>query len=107
MSHGQVRAPTVTEPVASAPTLPLSSLARARRVTGPVACGVQVYDQVALPLAGCQVAPPSVDTSTPPTTPPVSLAVPAMVAAAPTWKVEPAGGGVIDALGPVVSVDAV
>src|SRR5262245_33833536 len=50
----------------------------------PGAVGVKVYVQVARPTAGCQVSPPSVDTSTPPTTPPPeSAAVPLMVTGVP------------------------
>jgi hypothetical protein len=42
MLHGQDRAPTVTETLAAAPRLALSSLALARIVAGPVTPGVQL-----------------------------------------------------------------
>ena len=47
------------------------------------------------------------ETSIPATTPPASLAVPEIVFAAPSWKVAPAAGEEIDAVGAVVSVDLV
>ena len=59
------------------------------------------------PLAGCHVVPPSVDTSTPPTRPPTSAAVPAMLTCVPLVNVEPPAGEVMVAVGAVVSVDAV
>jgi hypothetical protein len=37
-----------------------------------------------LPVAGCHVLPPSVEISTPATTPPLSLAVPEIVVVAPS-----------------------
>src|SRR4051794_6024979 len=83
--HGQLRGETVTATDAGVPMFPLSSVARARTVALPAAPGDQVYDQVPRPLAGCQVEP-SVDTSTPPTTPPpVSAAVPETVRVEPDW----------------------
>src|SRR4051812_25793128 len=107
MLHGQLRAPMVTARVVSAPTLPLSSAARTRSVAVPVLPGTQVYVQAPRPAAGCQVAPLSVDTSTPPTTPPpVSVAVPETVVAEPDCTVAPAAGAVIAAAGPTVSVEA-
>ena len=52
--------------------------------------------------------PPSVETSTPETTPPpVSVAVPETVTALLSWTVEPAVGEVIVDVGGVVSVDPV
>src|SRR5450755_4697730 len=59
-------------------------------------------------LAGCQVVPPSVETSTPATTPPpASAAVPVMVTLLPSAMVAPAAGELIVELGGVVSLDAV
>ena len=59
-------------------------------------------------VAGCQVLPPSVETSTPATTPPpASVAVPVIVTAAPSWRFAPTAGEVIVELGGAVSVDAV
>ena len=58
-------------------------------------------------VTGCQVVPPSVETSTPATTPPpASVAVPLMVTAEPSDKVAPDDGDVIVEVGGVVSVDA-
>src|SRR5258707_13479583 len=59
-------------------------------------------------VTGCQVAPPSVETSTPATTPPpASLGVPLMVTAEPSERAAPWEGEVIVEVGGVVSVDAV
>ncbi len=59
-------------------------------------------------VTGCQVVPPSVETSTPATTPPpASVAVPVMVTGAPSEKVAPGDGEVIVEVGGVVSVDIV
>ncbi len=58
-------------------------------------------------MAGCQVAPPSADTSTPPTCPPTSLAVPVTVTCVPSTGWAPPAGEVMMAVGGVVSVDAV
>src|SRR5215471_14964099 len=59
-------------------------------------------------VAGCRVVPPSVETSTPATTPPpVSAADPLTVTAAPSDSVAPEDGDVIVEVGAVVSVDAV
>src|SRR4051794_29417623 len=71
MVHGQVfgAAPTVT-PGPGVSRLPLSSAARLLIVTWPEERGVQLYVHAERPVAGCQVVPPSTDTSTPPTTPP-------------------------------------
>src|SRR5689334_7584076 len=81
--------PGVTDTLADAgvPMFPLSSVARALIVAVPAAAGVHVYVHVPRPDAGCQVVPPSVETSTPPTTPPRSLAVPEMPSALPAWTV--------------------
>src|SRR5262245_44962192 len=84
--QGQVWPPTATvTPAEGLSTLPLSSVARDLIVTWPAPDARQVYDQLPRPVAGCQLAPPSVDTSTPPTTPPPwSPAVPVIVTLVPT-----------------------
>src|SRR5262249_52776132 len=93
--------------------LPLSSVARLSIVVDGFPWAIQVYVQVALataPLvsvAGCQVEPLSVDTSTPPTTPPADVAVPEIVTAFPSWTVAPADGELIVETGGVVLVDFV
>ncbi len=104
--HGQV---TVSARVTAAPMLALSSTARTRtpRRRRPV-LDVACSDQAVVPVAGCQVAPPSVETSTPATTPPpVSAAVPVTVTDAPLATAAPAAGAVIATVGPAVSVDLV
>ncbi len=59
-------------------------------------------------MARCQVVPPSIDTSTAPTTPPpVSEAVPETVTGYPTVTVDPEAGDVICDFGAVKSVEAV
>ena len=58
-----------------------------------------------VPVAGCHVEPPSVETSTPATTPPTSLAVPETVLFTPSCSVAPFAGEVTVAVGAVVSVD--
>ena len=56
-------------------------------------------------VTGCQVEPPSVDTSTPATTPPPeSVAVPLTVTVLPLVKVAPADGEVIVEVGGEVLV---
>src|SRR5690349_7884217 len=70
-------------------------------------CAVHEYVQLVVPVAGCQVAPLSVDTSTPATTPPVSLAVPVTVTFPPSPTVVEDDGEVMVEVGAVVSVDAV
>jgi hypothetical protein len=57
-------------------------------------------------VAGCQLDPPSVETSTPATVPPLSVAVPEIVTVAPSETAAPPDGLVIVELGAVVSVDA-
>src|SRR6476646_10584217 len=73
-------------PADGASRLPLSSTARDRIVDVGLPCAAgQVYVQLVVPVAGCQVVPPSVDTSTPATLPPPeSLAVPETVTVAPS-----------------------
>src|SRR4051812_16085510 len=85
----------------------LSSAALALIVTVPVLGTLPVYVQDSRPSAGCQVLPPSSDTSTPPTRPPTSDAVPVTVIAAPLRTEAPGAGEVIVVVGGVVSVDAV
>jgi hypothetical protein len=55
-------------------------------------------------VTGCQVEPPSVDTSTPATTPPPeSVAVPVIVTVLPLANVAPPDGDVIAEVGAAVS----
>src|SRR5215211_4027391 len=100
---------TFTEtPAEGLSLLPLSSTARDLIVVLGLPCATQLYDQLEVPLAGCQVAPPSVETSTPATTPPpASVAVPEMVTLAPSVRLAPALGELIVELGAAVSVEAV
>src|SRR4051794_7949691 len=65
---------------------------------------IQLYVQDVVPVAGCQLAPLSVDTSTPATMPPLSAAVPVTVTAVPSTTTAPATGLVIVEVGGVVSV---
>src|SRR4051812_49139992 len=104
MEHGHG---TLTDTDLNGPRLPLSSTARTCTAVAGLPCTTQLYDQLVVPLAICQVRPPSVDTSTPATTPPASVAVPEIVDSAPSCRVAPAAGEVIAAVGPAVSVDAV
>src|SRR5215831_17757626 len=105
MLHGQVRGATVTLiPADGVSRLPLSSTARLRKLMLPDLVGSQVNAHDARPLAGCHVAPPSTETSTPATTPPTSVAVPVTVTGVPTCA--PAGG-LMPELGGAVSVEAV
>src|ERR1700730_13182383 len=88
------------------PRFPLSSTARDLIVVVGLPCAIHEYVQLVVPFAGCQVVPPSVDTSTPATTPPpASPAVPLMVTAAPSVRLAPEAGELICELGGVVSVD--
>ena len=57
-----------------------------------------------MPVAGCQVEPPSVETSMPATWPPASLAVPEIVTVEPSAIAAPADGLEMVELGAVVSV---
>src|SRR4051794_16946738 len=91
--------------------LPLSSVARTRRSTAPLPLSTPVHDQFVLwaarvRSAGCQLLPPSVEISTPATTPPTSDAVPETVVLAPFAIAAPVEGDVIAEDGAVVSVDA-
>src|SRR3712207_5517673 len=74
MPHGQAMS---TETLAGLDSrLPVSSTARAITVARGAPWTTQLYDHDVVPVAGCHVAPPSTDTSTPATVPPVSVAVP-------------------------------
>src|SRR5262245_28231352 len=93
--------------------LPVSSTARLLMVVGPTSAGFQVYLQLLWPVAGCQVIPPSTETSTPPIVPSPSLqvvpvigshAVPVISIGTPTVGFD--GSGAIFDLGGVASVEA-
>src|SRR6185312_674812 len=109
IEHGQSCAAATTEmPAEGVSRLPLSSTARLFRFAVPETCGCQGKVQLSRPLAGCQVWPPSADTSTPPTTPPpTSAAVPLTLMVEPAETEEPAAGEVIVECGAVASVDFV
>src|SRR4051794_34086728 len=101
--HGQ---PTLTVvPLPGVPTFALSSVARALMFAVGLPWAVHEYVQIVVPVAGCHVLPPSVETSTPATTPPASLAVPVIVVVAPSWRLAPFAGDVMVAVGAVLSVD--
>ena len=85
--------------------MPLSSTARLMSVTCPFVVGVQAKLQEPRPVARRHVLPPSVDTSIPPTTPPLSVAVPLMVTDVPVGNVAPVAGDVIADVGGTESVD--
>jgi hypothetical protein len=86
----------------------LSSVARLRIFTVAGELGVNVYDHDSRPVARCQVAPSSVETSTPPTRPPPpSVAAPDTVTGLPTGRFAFAAGAVIVDVGAAVSVDGV
>src|SRR5690349_9432694 len=88
--HGQPMSTFTLGGVAS--RLPLSSTARAMTVAVGAPCARHVYDHDVVPVAGCQVLPPSVDTSTPATTPPLSVAVPLTVTCEPSAAADPFAG---------------
>src|SRR4029077_7756801 len=74
-----------TRPVAGASRFPLSSTARVRIVVLGFPWATQPYLQLVVPVAGCQLVPPSVETSTPATMPPpASDAVPETVIEVPS-----------------------
>src|SRR6185312_4361129 len=88
--------------------LQLSSVARVKIVISPADEGTQEYVHLVVPWAGCQVCPPSTETSTPATAPPpVSELVPETVTACPVIKAAPFSGAVMTEVGAIVSVDAV
>src|SRR5919199_3808714 len=101
--------PMVTDvPADGVSRLPLSSTARLLIVVEPPhAPAVHEYVQLPRPVATCQVVPPSVETSTPPTTPPVSVAVPLIVTLLPGATVVPEAGDVIVDVGAPGSVGIV
>src|SRR5881275_1113612 len=102
--HGQSTPTAVPGPGVS--MLPLSSVARVRIVVVGAPWAIQVYDQALVPVAGCHVSPPSVETSTPATTPPpVSAAVPVTVTDWVGSSCVDGVGDVIVEVGGVVSVD--
>src|SRR5688572_1657926 len=104
--HGHAAPPiTKVTVVGALCRLPLSSTPRTRTVADPVDGPTQVYDQLARPEAGCQVLPPSVETSMPATTPPTSLAVP-LITTEFCGTFAPEAGVVIVTVGAVLSLDA-
>src|SRR5438270_10884207 len=80
---------------------PLSSVARDRIAAGPSMPGTHVYVQLDVPVARRHVVPPSTDTSTPPTAPPLSAAVPEMVTMVPAAIWAPCAGEAIVEIGEV------
>src|SRR5262249_2898893 len=93
-------------PALGAPMLPESSTARTSIVAEGLPWTLQAYVHELVPLAGVQVEPPSVETSTAATTPPPSSeAVPEIVTVLPSDRFAPAAGEATVALGGVVSVD--
>jgi hypothetical protein len=94
--------------VTAAPRFALSSVARALMVAEPSPVTAPLYVQVAVPVAGCQLTPPSSETSMPATTPPpASVAVPETVTTVPAPIEALAPGEVITVVGATVSVEAV
>ena len=87
------------------PILALSSVARARIEMVPPDGAVNEYVHVPRPVARRQVVPPSVETSTPPTLPPTSVAAPVTTTLLPGATDEPWVGDVIVAVARVLSVD--
>src|SRR5207253_2711766 len=77
MLHGHGALRTRTDTVGPGDSiLPLSSIARARMVTGPLAPTCQAWVHVSRPTAACHVTPLSAETSTRETSPSESDAVP-------------------------------
>src|SRR5207244_4015768 len=104
MEHGHATLTVV--PADGDSRLPLSSTARDLSTAEELPWADQVYDQLVVPFAGCQVVPPSVETSTPATTPPPeSLAVPWMVTVEASARLAPGAGEVMFDVGGVVSND--
>jgi hypothetical protein len=80
IEHGHTAGPTVNVVDTAVPTLKLSSTARTCTVRlEPAAPVAKEYDQLVQPSAGCHEAPASVETSTAPTAPRTSEAVPCTV----------------------------
>src|SRR2546426_10327711 len=105
--HGRV-ATLILIPAPGVSRFAVSSTARLLIVTLPAILGVHVCVHVLLPGvhpdAGCHVAPPSTETSTPATRPPPeSVALPVIVADCGTVKVAP--GRLIVDTGDAVSMD--
>src|ERR1700754_3468031 len=96
---------TVT-PAAGDSMLRLSSTARDLMVNVPESNGHQVYVQLVVPVAGCHVVPPSVETSTTATSPPLSLAEPEIVTGCCCTRLAPAVGVEMIETGAVWSVEA-
>src|SRR3954468_24077835 len=98
-----------TDAVAPADSMfPLSSIARVSRVNVLRAGGRQAYVLLSRPVTGCHVVAPSVDISTPPTTPPPrSVEVPVTLTTLPPATVVPSVGQVIVEIGGMESVEAV
>src|SRR3954453_3383213 len=86
IEHGHVT--SIETPAPGVCRLALSSTARALIVVDGLPCANHEYDQLVVPVAGCHVAPPSVETSTPATTPPLSEAVPEIVSSVPSATLE-------------------
>src|SRR3954451_9455701 len=84
----------IVRPVPGVSVRAESSVARVLIDTVLLTLGVNVYDHDVVPVAGCHDVPPSIETSTPPTTPPTSLAVPLIVTGEPTATVAPSAGAV-------------
>ena len=110
--HGQSTLTVVPAPGAA--MLPLSSVARTLIVVEGEPWAIHGYVQLTVVaawpviVAGCQVEPPSVETSTPATTPPpASVELPETVTLLPSVRCWPAVGELIVDVGAVVSVDAV
>jgi hypothetical protein len=80
-------------------TFPLLSTARLMIVACPGVVGVNAKLHAVVPVAALKVAPPSTDTSTRATDPPVSLAVPVMLTVTPVNTVAPDVGEVIAEVG--------
>src|SRR5947209_19518413 len=94
---GMVDPVTVTgNPAAGGSRLPLSSTARLWIEALIGREGVHAYVQLLVPVAGCQLLPPSTETSTPATTPPPwSAAVPLIVTVEPGATLAPLAGDVL------------
>src|SRR5262249_10879941 len=108
MLQGQLRAVTFTGTLLRCVSrFALSSTARLRNLGSPVLSGVQWWIPFSRPVAGCQVLPSSVETSTPPMTPPpASLAVPVMVTVEFDCTLACAEGEAITDEGGAASVEA-
>ncbi len=108
IEHGHCRGPAAADAETGGERLAESSTARARRASCPDAAGCEgVAPRRRRPRstpAGCQVVPPSLETSTPATWPPASVTVPEKVYGAPTVA---AGAFVIATVGAALSLLAV